>query len=286
MIAKQKIWFITGISSGMGLEIARVVLENGDSVVGTVRKSPEAAYKALNNAINLQVVLMDVTDEEAINESVDKAIKRFGRIDVLLNNAGYGYLGAIEEATAEEVRQNFETNVFGVLNVTRAILPHMRKERSGHIINISSMFSFGPRAGWGIYAATKYAVNGITEGLALELKPFNIKATSVEPGLFLTHFQGNSTASKAKVIIDDYEATEVGKKRAELFGSNIKRLGDVKKIGHVIVRLANAENPPLHLPIGSDSVQAYRENALKYEDDVRAWEEVSVTTDDPNYFID
>jgi NAD(P)-dependent dehydrogenase (short-subunit alcohol dehydrogenase family) len=286
MVAKQKVWFITGISSSVGLEIARVVLENGDTVVGTVRKSPEDAYIALNNAINLQVVLMDVTDEEAIKESVDKAIGRFGRIDVLVNNAGYGYLGAIEEATAQEVQQNFDTNVFGVLNVTRAILPYMRRQRSGHIINISSMFSFGPRAGWGIYAATKYAVNGITEGLALELKPFNIKVTSVEPGLFLTHFQGNSTASKGQVIIDDYEGTEVGKKRAELFSQHIKRLGDVKKIGHVLVQLANAENPPLHLPIGSDSVKAYRENALKYEDDVNAWEEISVTTDDPNYFID
>jgi NAD(P)-dependent dehydrogenase (short-subunit alcohol dehydrogenase family) len=286
MIAKQKTWFITGISSGMGLEIARIALENGDSVAGTVRKSPEAAYRALNDAINLQVLLLDVTDEAAIKDGVEKAIARFGKIDVLVNNAGYGYLGAIEEATATEVRQNFETNVFGVLNVTRAVLPYMRKERSGHIINISSMFSFGPRAGWGIYAATKYAVNGITEGLALELKPFNIKVTSVEPGLFLTHFQGNSTAQKAQVIIGDYEDTEVGKKRAELFSDNIKRLGDVKKIGHVLVQLANADNPPLHLPIGSDSVKAYRENALKYEGDVNAWEKISVTTDRPDYYKD
>ncbi|MCR8560331.1 SDR family NAD(P)-dependent oxidoreductase [Mucilaginibacter sp. BJC16-A38] len=286
MIAKQKTWFITGISSGMGLEIARTVLEHGDNVIGTVRKYAEAAYQALDSAINLHVVVLDVTDEVAIKHGVEEAITRFGKIDVLLNNAGYGYLGAIEEATAAEVRRNFETNVFGVLNVTRAVLPYMRKERAGHIINISSMFSFGPKAGWGIYAATKYAVNGISEGLALELKPFNIKVTSVEPGLFLTHFQGNSTAEKAKVIIDDYERTEVGKKRAELFSDNIKRLGDVKKIGHVIVQLANAEDPPLHLPIGSDSVKAYRDNTLKYWEDVNEWEEISVTTDDPDYFID
>jgi NAD(P)-dependent dehydrogenase (short-subunit alcohol dehydrogenase family) len=285
MSEKQKIWFITGISSGMGLEIARSALANGDSVAGTVRKSPEDTYQALDNAPNLLVLLMDVTDEVAIKESVDKTINRFGRIDILLNNAGYGHLGAIEEATTEEARKNFDTNVFGVLNVVRAVVPHMRKERSGHVINISSMFSFGPRPGWGIYASTKYALNGITESLALELEPFNIKVTAVEPGLFRTGFQEASTASKAEVIIEDYEDTAVGQKRAELFGKDIKRLGDVKKIGSVLVQLANAENPPLHLPIGSDSIAACRAFAKKFEQDVDACEKISVTTDDPNYTL-
>src|SRR6476659_8715707 len=159
-MAAQKIWYVTGASSGFGLEITRAALENGDKVVATVRKAPEKLVKSLDFHPDLLVVTMDVTNESEVNEAVKKAIDHFGRIDILVNNAGYGFMGAIEEATNEEVKRQYDTNVFGVLNVIRAALPFMRKQRSGHIINTSSLFAFSARPAWSLYGSTKFAIEG------------------------------------------------------------------------------------------------------------------------------
>src|ERR1700744_6436207 len=181
---KNKVWFITGASRGMGFEIAKAVLASGDIVVATVRKNAAELAARLGSADKALVVTLDVTKEAEVKGGVDAAISRFGRIDVLVNNAGYGLLAAVEEASANEVERVFGTNVFGLLAVSRAVLPTMRRQRSGHVINISSVGGYSAYPGWGVYGATKFAVEGLTEALAAELKPLGIKATVVEPGFF------------------------------------------------------------------------------------------------------
>src|SRR6187402_1302795 len=165
---KNKVWFITGASKGFGFEIAKAALASGDKVVATVRKNAPDLSAGLNNDANVLVVTLDVTKEDQVKAGVKAAVDRFGSIDVLVNNAGYGLLAATEEASDEEVRKQYDTNVFGLLNVTRAVLPYLRKQGSGHIINISSLFGYlNTVPGFGLYGSTKYAVEGITEGLAI-----------------------------------------------------------------------------------------------------------------------
>ena len=179
-IIGNKVWFITGASRGFGRELARDALERGDFVVATARK-PQAVTSVLGAHDNLLSVGLDVTDEVQAVAAAKAAVDRFGRIDVLVNNAGYGLLGAVEEASAKEVEQQFATNVFGLLNVTRAILPHMRRAGRGHVVNISAIAGYSAFPGWGVYSATKFAVEGLTEAMAAELAPLGIHATVVEP---------------------------------------------------------------------------------------------------------
>lgn len=276
---KQKIWFITGASSGFGLEMAKAALENGDKVVATVRKAPEKLKESLSTWPDLLVVTMDVIDESGVKEAVKQAIDHFGRIDVLVNNAGYGFLGAIEEATAADVQRQYDTNVFGVLNVIRAALPYMRKQRAGHIINTSSLFAFTARPAWSLYGSTKFALEGISQGLAAELSPFGIHVTAIEPGLFTTEFLNSNSYKKGENIIEDYENSIVGQVRKISISAYGMQPGDPKKLGRVVVQLAHSENPPMHLPIGTDSVDSYRTNAKQLAGDIDRWEVVSVTTD-------
>ncbi|MDB5089594.1 MAG: NADP-dependent 3-hydroxy acid dehydrogenase YdfG, partial [Mucilaginibacter sp.] len=200
---KQKVWFITGASKGFGLEIAKAALAAGDKVVATVRSNADGLRSKLQQDNEVLVVSLDVTNEQQVKEGVQNAISRFGHIDVLVNNAGYGLLGATEEASDEEVRKQYDTNVFGLLNVTRAVLPHMRSQHSGHIINISSLFGYTASApGFGLYGSTKFAVEGISEGLALEVKPLGIHVTAAAPGLFSTNFTSPDAYQPSKVILD------------------------------------------------------------------------------------
>ena len=274
----QKVWFITGASKGFGLEIARSVLANGDKVVGTVRNKPEQLAGKLNNHPDLQVVVLDVSNEAQVKTGVQQAIDKFGKIDVVVNNAGYGLLSGVEEASDAEVRKQYDTNVFGLLNVTRAVLPHLRRQHSGHVINISSLFGFGSIAGWGIYGSTKFAVEGITEGLALEVGPLGIHVTAVEPGLFRTDFLDESSFSASKNAIADYAAT-VGPMRSGAGQLHGNQPGDPKKLGEALIRLVNSENPPVHLPLGRDALAFYRDNAARLEKELAEWEEVTNSTD-------
>ncbi|WP_081949392.1 oxidoreductase [Paenibacillus durus] len=277
-MTNQKVWFITGAARGIGLEILKAVLETGDNVVATVRKSADSLADQLGNPENLQVVLLDITDEQQAVSAANQAIEKFGKIDVLVNNAGYGLLSAVEEATADEVRNNFETNVFGLLNVTRAVLPHMRHKRSGHIINISSVGGLSGYIGWGVYGSTKFAVEGLTEALALELAPLGIHATVVAPGFFRTEFLDTSSLTRSGNIIPDYEET-VGEIRKIATQANKKQPGDPVKLAKAIVQVANAEKPPVHLPLGKDSLQRYREKTANFEKDIEAWHDVITGTD-------
>lgn len=277
-MTKQKVWFITGAARGIGLEILKAVLETGDNVVATVRSSAESLADKLGNPENLQVVLLDITDEQQAIAAANQAVQKFGQIDVLVNNAGSGLLSAVEEATADEVRKNFETNVFGLLNVTRAVLPHMRKKRSGHIINFSSVGGLSGYIGWGVYGSTKFAVEGLTEALALELAPLGIHATVVAPGFFRTEFLDAASLTRSGHIIPDYDQT-VGEMRKFATQANKKQPGDPVKLAKAIVKVANAEKPPVHLPLGKDSLQRYREKTANFEKDIEAWYDVITGTD-------
>lgn len=274
----QKTWFITGASKGLGFEITKAVLEAGDQVVATVRTKPEQLSNAFDNNSNLHVVLLDVTNEEQAKTAAQQAISQFGKIDVLVNNAGYGLLAAVEEASDAEVRKQYDTNVFGLLNVTRAILPYFRKQGSGHIINISSVLGFNTLAGFGIYGSSKFAVEGITEGLALELAPLGIYATAVEPGLFRTNFLDESSYAESKTVFSDYSET-VGQLRANAKHLHGNQPGDPAKLGRALVKLAYAEKPPVHLMLGKDTLEMYKQKAAQRDSEIAAWGEVTTGTD-------
>lgn len=274
----QKTWFITGASRGLGLNVTEEVLKTGDNVVATVRKNPEELAAKLGNNPNLHVVTMDTTNEEQTIAAAASAIAKFGKIDVLVNNAGYGLLSAVEEATAKEVFDNFNVNVFGVLNTTRAILPYMRERRLGHIINISSVGGLSAYFGWGVYGSTKFAIEGITEALALELAPLGIHATVVAPGFFRTNFLDESSLTRTENVIDDYSET-VGEMRKFATIANNNQPGDPKKLAAAFIKLADSENPPVHLPLGSDSLERFRTKTKDFEQDIANWHDTIIGTD-------
>ncbi|WP_248928367.1 oxidoreductase [Paenibacillus hamazuiensis] len=275
---KHKVWFVTGASRGFGLEIVKEALASGDKVVATVRNAPELLASKLGNPDNLEVAVLDVTDERQAYHAAGQAAERFGTIDVLVNNAGFGLLGAVEEATDDEVKRNFEANVFGLLNVTRATLPHMRKARSGHVINISSVGGLTGIVGWGLYGSTKFAVEGLTEAMAKELAPLGIHATVVEPGFFRTEFLDASSLTRSSRVIDDYAET-VGEMRNFATKVNKKQPGDPVKLAKAIILLANAENPPVHLPMGKDALAFFKEKMDHFEKDIKEWYDVITGTD-------
>jgi NAD(P)-dependent dehydrogenase (short-subunit alcohol dehydrogenase family) len=275
----QKVWFITGASRGFGFEIAKAALAAGDQVVATVRKQPDQLTAALGNHPELRVVVLDVTDAAQVQEGVGQAIAHFGRIDVLVNNAGYGFLGAFEEATEEEIRRQFDTNVFGLLRVTRAVLPYLRQRKTGHIINVSSLFAYHATVpGFGLYGASKFAVEGISEGLALEVNPLGIQVTALAPGLFSTDFLSGESYVAGANVLEAYAPT-VGRVRAAARQIHGNQPGDPAKLARVVLQLANSQTPPVHLPVGKDALASYRSKVAATEAEVNAWESISVSTD-------
>jgi len=273
-----KTWLITGASRGFGLDISRAVLESGDRVLAAVRSNPQELQKKLNDNPNLLVVNMDVTDETQVLKGVKAGIDHFGQIDILVNNAGYGLLSAIEEATDAEVKANYEVNVFGSLNVIRAVLPLMRKRRAGRIINISSVGGLGAYVGWGLYGSTKFAIEGITEALAMELAPLGIYATVVAPGFFRTNFLDKSSLISSKQIISDYAET-VGNMRDFAAKVNRQQPGDPQKLAQALVKLGNTAHPPVHLPLGKDALDRFRIKTAEFEKDIREWYDTIIGTD-------
>lgn len=267
---KQKVWFVTGAGKGFGLEIVKTALEAGDKVIATVRNNAEELKISLGNPADLHVVTMDVVNEAQVKKAVADGIAKFEQIDIVVNNAGFGIVGAIEEISDAEVRKQYDTNVFGVLNVVRAVLPHLREKKSGHIINISSLFGYGALPAWALYGSTKYAIEGISEGLALELAPFNIRVTALAPGLFRTQFL-NSGYTMAANSIADYDATAVGQMKSVPAALHGNQPGDPTKLAKVVAELASTENPPLHLPVGKDSLQTYRTNRDKVNTEIEGW---------------
>ncbi|MFD0149498.1 oxidoreductase [Streptomyces sp. NPDC055721] len=273
----MQVWFITGASRGFGLEIARRALETGDHVVATARDA-ESVTKALTEAgSRLLAVGLDITEESQAQDAARAAVERFGRIDVLVNNAGRGLLGAVEEASPEEVRSVFDTNVFGMLSVCRAVLPVMRRRRSGRVINISSVGGFTAGAGWGIYSGTKFAVEGISEAMRAELLPLGIHTTVVEPGVFRTDFLDGSSLHHTGRAIEDY-ADSAGRIRDWAEQANHSQPGDPVKAAAAIVDLARAEEPPVRLQLGADCVARVEAKLASVASELAAWREVSLST--------
>lgn len=274
----MKTWLITGATRGMGLEIARAALAAGDQVVATGR-NPEPIAQALDyTGDQLHTVRLDVTDENSIATAVTEAVDHFGRIDVLVNNAGYGQLGAFEEHSAEAIERQFNTNVFGAFNVTRAVLPTMRAQRSGHIITVSSICGVVGFDLASIYCAGKFAVGGWSESLSIELARFGIKATVVYAGTFRTDFLGEGSVESADLRIDDYVEPNAKAARGRA-RQHQNQLGDPAVLGEVIVELAGQEEPPTVFGAGSDAVTVFRDRAQALEESANEYEKLSGSTD-------
>ena len=273
----DKVWLVTGASTGFGRELVEYLLTQGARVVATARKVAALAELGTQYPERVLVAAMDVTDQKQVEAVVDSAVKWFGRIDVLVNNAGYGMVGAVEESGEEEFRPMFETNVFGLIRVTQAVLPQMREQGSGHIVNLSSIGGLVATPGFGLYNATKFAVEGLSEALAQEVKPLGISVTIVEPGPFRTKFLGKA-GGEAKRKIPAYDQT-AGKMRAYYTEQDGKQPGDPQKAVEAIVKAVEAENPPLHLLLGASTLPRVKGKIEALEKDLAAWEETTVGAD-------
>lgn len=272
-------WLITGCSSGIGREIARAVLANGFNAVITARDPATIADLARGHEANALALKLDVTDAAQIAAAVTAAEARFGGIDVLVNNAGYSYRAAVEEGDDAEVRRMFETNLFGLINVTKAVLPGMRKQRSGHIINISSVAGRLSAAGTSYYAASKHAVNGLSDGLAKEVGPLGIKVTIIEPGPFRTDFGGRSIRDPANPIADYAETA--GKTRAFFSSRSGKQDGDPARAAQAIIKIAEMDKPPLHLLLGAAALTGVRAELETRLRELEDWAETTKAADFP-----
>lgn len=274
----HQVWFITGAGKGIGAAIAKEALENGYKVVAAAR-NPEAAQMELGECPNLFCVKLDVTDPTQIRAAVKETMDTFGRIDVLVNNAGYGLLGYFEEFSDELVRRQMETNVFGLMNLTREVLPAMREQGSGWIVNFSSTSGVKAVEGGAIYSASKFAVEGFTEGLAIELKPFGIHCLIVEPGAFRTSFfkQGTSFLS-GDIAIPAYDD-----RRQPLMDHFTEydgiQAGDPKKLAKALVATLQSDNPPLRLLCGRYAAKSIDEYMQARRAEFDAWRHVTESTD-------
>lgn len=273
------VWLITGCSTGIGREIAIAALKKGHRVVLTARKPATVEGLQAEYPDTSIAVALDVTKPEAIAAAVAAANERFGGIDVLCNNAAYGYMAAIEEGDDAEVRAMFETNFFGAVNTIKAVLPQMRTRRSGYIINISSQAGLMSNPGTAYYSATKHALEGLTEGLMREVKPFGIRVTAVEPGPFRTEWSGGSLKQVTNTI-PDYEAT-VGARRAMIAGMHGKLPGDPRLAGEAIVNLYDIEEPPMQLLLGKVLYDTYTAKLATVSKSLKEWEAVTLATDFP-----
>jgi NAD(P)-dependent dehydrogenase (short-subunit alcohol dehydrogenase family) len=275
----NKVWLITGASRGIGAEIVRAALAAGDYVVAASR-TPEAAVATFGSSPNLTSLKLDVTNETDAKQAVAQVMARHGRLDVLVNNAGYPLLGALEATSDAEVRRQFDTNVFGLLNVTRAALPQLRQQRAGHIINISSMQGVIGAAASSSYSGSKFAVEGISESLQQEVQPLGIKVTLIEPGTFRTELLSAKSLHKAQQTLPDYALT-VGQTLRYVDQLSSHQPGDPRKLAAAIVQLANEAEPPLRFLAGSDAVQ-YVTAALHYRlAEAEKWHNLSIATDFP-----
>lgn len=274
-MSEKKVWFITGSSTGFGRELAEEVLAQGHKVVATARKPETLSDLVEKYPEAARTVRLDVTKKDEVNTAIETAMKEFGRIDVLVNNAGYGLIGAIEEASEEQIRAQFETNVFGALNLMRAVLPLMREQREGHILNFSSVGGFVAFPASGFYSASKFALEAFSESLSKEAAHLGIKVTIVEPGAFRTDFNGRSL-HVAENRIEAYPAT--GEFLGWLQDMDGKQPGDPRKAARALVKIVESETPPLRLPLGEDAVTTIEAQLEAIKQDIAPLREVSVAT--------
>jgi NAD(P)-dependent dehydrogenase (short-subunit alcohol dehydrogenase family) len=268
-----KTWFITGISSGLGKALAETVLAHGDFVFGTFRHPEQVtAYNAAHAGRSLALAL-DITQPDQIRQAVEQVTRQFGAVDVLVNNAGFGFAGAIEEASEAEIRTVFEANFFGTIAVTQAFLPLFRKQKQGYIIQISSHSGVKSMPGFGVYNASKFALEGASEALAAEVAPLGIRLTLVEPGPFRTNFAGDSF-KQAATRLDDYTAT-AGAFRSRMGQINGQQEGDPAKAAEAIWQLAQSDAPPLRLPLGKIALASLTAKIESLQQDVDAGRDIA-----------
>ncbi|MDG4884010.1 oxidoreductase [Mesorhizobium sp. WSM4884] len=276
---KQRVWFVTGASSGFGRAVSEAVLDRGDRLVATARHVDAIRGFARRGGDRALALPLDVTSATAAKETVDEAVAHFGRLDVIFNNAGYGHVGAIEELTEEELRQQVEVDFFGVVNVTRAALPHLRRLRSGHFVQMSSLNGVEPLPGGAFYSAAKFAVEGFSEALAGEVAHLGIKVIIVEPAPFRTRFLSGESARWSRPM-GDYEAS-VGQVRQTLKQMDGNQPGDPARAAQAIIEVVEAENPPLRLPLGQIAVDHIRAALDAEARELDAWAHVSTSVDFP-----
>jgi NAD(P)-dependent dehydrogenase (short-subunit alcohol dehydrogenase family) len=277
-MTNQKIWFVTGASKGLGLSLVKRLLNEGYKVAATSRNINDLTKAVGNNSDQFLPLAVDLVNEESVSNAIEKTILTFGKIDVLVNNAGYGLIGALEELSDAESRSNFDVNVFGLLNVTRKIVPYMRLQQSGHILNISSIGGFtGAFPGFGIYCATKFAVNGLSESLAEEVKPFGIKVTIVEPGYFRTNFLSEGSLITPKAPIDAYENVRASQNMHQ--GSiDQQQPGDPEKAAAAMITIVGEENAPMNLFLGADAYDVANQKIATVQSDLETWKALTVST--------
>jgi NAD(P)-dependent dehydrogenase (short-subunit alcohol dehydrogenase family) len=272
-----KVWFVTGASKGLGLSLVQQLLAQGYCVAATSR-SKEELTKAVGDNVDFLPLAADITSEASVQKAIDETVNHFGQIDIVVNNAGYGLTGGLEELTDAEARKNFDINVFGTLNVIRKVMPYLRAQQSGHIFNITSIGGFiGTFPGFGIYCATKFAVEGLTESLSTEIKAFGIKATAVAPGYFRTQFLSAGSLNVPENPIEAY--AEV--RESQAFHQNImngNQLGDPDKAALAMIQVAESENPPLHLFLGRDAYELAYNKMNSVTQELEAWKSVTVST--------
>jgi NAD(P)-dependent dehydrogenase (short-subunit alcohol dehydrogenase family) len=277
-----KVWLITGTSRGLGRAFAEAALDAGDNVAATARNLSDLADMKRKYGSLVLPLALDVTNEAQAHAAVESTLETFGKLDVLVNNAGYGNVAPIEDTTVEEFRTQIETNLFGVIILTKAVLPHFREQRSGHFIQVTSIAGrIGP-IGRAPYAAAKWGVEGFSETLAKEVAPFGVKVTILEPGGFRTDFAGSST--ELREGRPEYDAT-VGKTARFQRDFNGKQPGDPTRAAAALLQLASEENPPIRIVLGSDAYHSAERNDLAKIDLARHWKDLSLSTDYPKHDV-
>lgn len=273
----DKIWFVTGASKGIGLGLVKNLLAEGYSVAATSR-NPEALVAGTSDSSNLLALKADVADERSVQGAIARTLERFKKIDVAVNNAGFGQSGTLEELTDDEIRRSFDVNVFGALSVIRHTMPHMRSQRSGDIFNISSIGGFtGGFSGFGAYIATKFAIAGLSETLAAEAGEFGVNTTLVYPGYFRTNFLSSDSFREPAAKIEAYTAARASEAlhRNELDGN---QPGDPEKLVRALIEISRAENPPLHLFLGEDAYQLAQEKIASVQSELETWKSTTLAT--------
>jgi NAD(P)-dependent dehydrogenase (short-subunit alcohol dehydrogenase family) len=273
---ERRVWLVTGASRGFGRAISEALLSRGDQVVATGR-GPDFVESFGRGHPEALALRLDVTDSGAARAAVDDAVTRFGRLDVVVNNAGYGHFGAIEELSDEELRHQLEVNLFGVVNVTRAVLPQMRRQRSGHIVQMSSLQGIEAMVGGGYYCASKFAVEGLSESLAGEVEHLGIKVTIVEPGPHRTEFASSQSAEVAAAI-DDY-ADSVGEAREAFADLDGNQPGDPERAAAAIIEAVESDDPPLRLPLGQMALENIRVKLETQLEELERWSALGASTD-------
>jgi len=274
----KKVWFVTGASKGLGLALAKKLLEQGYRVVATSRTIQSLHSEIGEQSEHFLPLEVSLTDPENVKSAIGKSIEHFGQLDVIVNNAGYGQIGTLEELSDEEARANFDINVFGTLNVIRNAMPYLRQQGSGHIFNISSIGGYsGNFPGWGIYCATKFAVAGLTESLAEEIKDFGVKATVVYPGYFRTDFLSKESVRTPENVIEEYEAAR-NSEQAHLDEINGNQPNDPEKGAEAIIKISEEQYPPVHFLLGSGAAEALDKKFEMMKGEADKWESLTLST--------